>query len=157
MSYSSFLNNAKNAANKATNVVNTQANNATNSLANHAKNVVIAGKNLGNLTIELSKISGAFLTGLRDIMLKSNGKPQIQQFAELIGTDFSKRLNVIMNYMNLSNNDKKEIVKNIGNILNNYALSPNNTTSVNNFSGVIPMIKSKTGGRKHKTKKNRRY
>jgi hypothetical protein len=150
MSYSSFLNNAKN-------VVNTQANNATNSLANHATNVVIAGKKLGNLTIELSKISGAFLTGLRDIMLNTDEKTRIQQFAELIGTDFSKRLNVIMNYMNLSNNDKKEIVKNIGNILNNYALSPNNTTSVNNFSGVIPMIKSKTGGRKHKTKKNRRY
>lgn len=51
MSYSSFLNNAKNAANKATNVVNTQANNATNSLANHATNVVIAGNNLGKLTI----------------------------------------------------------------------------------------------------------
>lgn len=96
---------------------------------------------LANLTVELSGISGVFLKNLGKIMLNTDKKTRIQQFAELIGTDFSKRLNVIMVYMNLSDDNKKQIVNNIGNNLNKYALSSNN----------------RSGGRKHKTKKNRRY
>lgn len=152
-------------------------NNAASRIKQNTPNVINATANatanasyaLGTLIFRLSKYSAIFLKDLGLIMGSSDSTPKSQQVAELIGKDLSRRLNAIMVYMNLQTNEKKQIVSRIETILNVYALRPLVTNAQLNeeinkadnsvqpstiFQGVNPMRK---GGRKHKTKKNRRY